>query len=248
MHLRDPEFPPLFSAVGVKAPDSPLSAALSAIGKGEAEAGDLFWARAVDIANCALVLEPEYGLARAMQIVPVAMVALGDAIGAIGPPNLGITYGWPGLIYANGGHVGDIAAYVAPHSAADTVPQWLVLTMEIVVKSAKPKGEPGDHVSATELWEEGAGDLDRTQILESFARHLLAWIDTWETDGFRQVHEMWMFRAADRDGFVSVDFGGRNSEGTMIGLDENGGLLVKTGDGISGIPLTDAVNIAEPNT
>ncbi len=245
MHLFDPEFPPLYAGHGVKAPGVPLLAALDAIGRGDAGGGDIFWARAVDAARCAIVMEPDHDLAKALQIIPVAMVALGDAIGAIGPPNLGITYGWPGTVYANGGRVGEIGAVVPPLKGDRAVPPWLVLTMELSIKRDHDRVEPGDNVHETELWEEGAGDLDRTAILESFTRHLLAWLDTWETNGFRQIHELWMFRAADRGGFISISIGDEVLEGTFLGLDDAGGVLVKTGTAMSGMPISAAARTME---
>lgn len=245
MHLADPEFPPLYQPFAVKSPDDPVSAALVAIGKGEAEAGSLYWARATSAAHCAIVFEPEHPLSTSAQALVVGMVAIGDAIGAIGPPNLGITYGWPGAIYANGATVGEMHLLApAGLQTADT-PEWLILELNIAIKSDQVTHEPGEDASRTELWEEGAGDLDRTRIIESFSRHLLTWLDTWEADGFRQVHELWVFRAADRDAFVQVSAGEKRLEGTFVSLDDEGGVLIKTENGIEGLALTDAVQFTE---
>jgi BirA family biotin operon repressor/biotin-[acetyl-CoA-carboxylase] ligase len=91
MHLADPEFPPIYSGHGIDAPDDPVSAAFAAVASGDGQGGDIYWARETAIASCAIVLEPGKPIEIALQAVPIAMVALGDALGAIAPPNVAVT-------------------------------------------------------------------------------------------------------------------------------------------------------------
>lgn len=239
MHLSDPEFPPVYSGHPVKAPETPLPAAIAAIASGKAEAGHLFWARATENASCAIVLEPDRPLEVAMQAVPVAMVAVGDAVGAIAPPNVAVTYRWPGTILMNGARAGKIGAVLPVRPEAGGNVPWLVLTMDIAIRREGKTVEPGYRADETVLWEEGCGEIDRTRLLESFSRHLLAWMDSWEADGFGTVHEIWMFRAADRDEPVAINGKSGITNGTMIGIDDKGGLLVRTAQGVRGFSLAD---------
>jgi biotin-(acetyl-CoA carboxylase) ligase len=84
----------------------------------------------------------------------------------------------------------------------------------------------------TVLHEEGAGDLNRTIIIESWSRHFTAWIDTWEQDGFKPVHENWLFRAHQRNENMEINTPSGKYSGVLIGMDEKGGLLLKE-DGVT---------------
>lgn len=239
MHLDDPEFPPLYSAHGVVAPRQPGEVAIAAIAEGKGQAGDIFWARATADASCAIILEPEKPLEIAMQAVPIAMVALGDALGAIVPPNVAVTYRWPSTVLVNGASAGCVEAFLPEFPHAGRMVPWLVLAMTIAVRRESERLEPGENADETVLWEEGCGNTDRTQILEAFSRHFLAWIDRWEEEGFGPVHQLWMFRAADLDKTFSFQGRAAMVTGKMLGLDDNGGLLIRNDDGVVGYSLAD---------
>ena len=59
------------------------SVAVRAAHEGSAEPGDLFWLDAKDMLNFSLYLEPEVVSERSVQMLPVAMVAFAEAMGAI---------------------------------------------------------------------------------------------------------------------------------------------------------------------
>ena len=260
MHLDDPVFPPLLNGVAAAKGIMPADFAFDQAQKAALGAGDLVWARSVDIARCAVVLEPEVSCEKALAMVPLAMVATGDSIGAIAPPNVAITFAWPKTIYANGAKVGSVDLRFPNGAKRDEVPKFAVLSLEIYVRwpsggkthngelSASSTstgfingelGEPGDNLNQTVLYEEGCGELDRTQIMESWARHFLAWVDTWEQDGFKSVHENWLFRAKDRNQSVVIEVGNVSHEGELAGLDEDGGILLKNDKAMTLIPLAD---------
>lgn len=236
-----PQFPPAFRSFAVVDGQEPMAAALAAVAGGEGGAGDLFWSADTDQAAAAFVLEPEVPLSRAIQMAPVLMVAIGDALGAIGPPALAITFRWPFTVLANGGVVGGVFAAVPDGVVPSQVPGTLIVGFNLAVESAAGDGEPGHHPDSTALHEEGCGDLDRTVLVEAVARHFLAWIDTWLQDGFSTVRQSWMSRAHDLERPVKLALAGGNRAGTMIGLDEDGSLLLKAGRSIDAVPLVDAV-------
>jgi biotin-(acetyl-CoA carboxylase) ligase len=113
---------------------------------------------------------------------------------------------------------------VAP---ADT-PDWLVVGVGLqLIHDAEGK-EPGDIPGQTALAEEGAGDLTRSAVLEAFAAHLLVWINTWSEEGFRPVADQWLHRAEGRESPVAVRHRGKSIEARVLGLDEEGGLLIQS--------------------
>lgn len=239
MPLRAPEFPPIYSGHETEMPGDPVRAAIAALDAGRGQGGDIFWSNETASASCAIILEPDKPLEIAMQAVPMAMVALGDALGAIAPPNVAVTYRWPSTILVNGAKAGSVDAVLPKFPQAGRNAAWLVLVMILAIRRERESVEPGEKADETVLWEEGCGDLDRTQILESYSRHFLSWMDRWEDEGFAPVHQMWLFRAADLDRDFSFDGRSGAVEGTMLGLDDNGGLLMRTAKGVSGYSLAE---------
>jgi BirA family transcriptional regulator, biotin operon repressor / biotin---[acetyl-CoA-carboxylase] ligase len=238
--IAAPEFPPAFAGSAVAPGQTSFEAAAAGAAGGGLGAGDLCWSLRTDRAEAAFVLEPEVALNTAAQMLPVLMVAIGDALGAIGPPNLAITYRWPDKILANGALVGQIRMAVPAECGPDDVPDHLVTGFELNLTGADGDHEPGHDLRETFLHEEGCGDLDRTIVIEAVARHFLSWIDGWQQDGFFAAHQSWLSRAHDNEQVVEIELGGRTVSGTMLGLDETGGLLVKTGKGARVLPLHEA--------
>ena len=233
--LADPEFPPLIRGIATGTKENPADNALAGAANGELGAGDLVWSKDLSTARLAIILEPEVTAERALCMVPLAMVTVADSIGAIGPPNLPITFDWPKTIFANGAVVGGVDMYFPDGARKQDIPDFAVLALNLDIFWSSDRNrqagnallEPGKDLTRTVLHEEGAGDLDRTLIIESWARHFLAWVDTWEQDGFKSVHENWLFRANNRNETVTVKTRSGSEQGTLLGMDEHGGLLLR---------------------
>lgn len=241
MSATSPQFPPAFKGFAVVDGQEPMEAAFAAVAEGEGGAGDLFWSSDTDRAAAAFVLEPEVPFSRAIQMAPVLMVAIGDALGAIGPPALAITFRWPFTVLVNGGVVGRVLAAVPGGATLSQVPDTLIVGFNLAVESPAGDGDPGLQPDSTALYEEGCGDLDRTILVEAVARHFLAWIDTWLQDGFRPVHQSWQSRAHDMERLVELPLPDGQRVGTMVGLDEDGGLLLKADRSTHSVSLVDAM-------
>ena len=67
--------------------------------------------------------------------------------------------------------------------------------------------------------------------MESWSRHTLVWINRWLDDGFQPLHAAWRDRAWE----MGEDLPGG---GAFMGLDELGGMLVKTSRSTEIRPLT----------
>ena len=70
--------------------------------------------------------------------------------------------------------------------------------------------------------------------IESITRHILTWIDTWENEGFRPVHEMWCGRVEEPAGDAAP---GKD----FLGLDDDGNLLVAASGGAYARRLIDRI-------
>lgn len=225
MVTRNPEFPPLFTGHMVLSDDGVATAALDAIARGEAGAGDVFWLQSDDVAEAAFVLEPECVLDEAMQMVPLLMVATGDALGAIGPPKMPFHYRWPDVFVANGGEVGHVFAHMPDGAAADGEPAFLMVGFHLrMTMPENLAAAPGETPDLTALHQEGAGDLTSIDVIDSVSRHFLTWIDSWMDEGFSKAHTVWTGRLDEERALARRD----ETDGSLfVGLDEHGGALLR---------------------
>jgi biotin-(acetyl-CoA carboxylase) ligase len=236
-----PVFPPLLSGRAVEAGASAFADASRAAASGAAAAGELFWSKAVDRLDLAVVLEPEVEEARALQVHFVLMVACGDAVGAIGPPELALQYRWPTAILANGAQVGRARVALPAASEPAAAPAWMVAGVEMAMLGEPNRPEPGLLPEQTTLWDEGCGDMDPVSLVESISRHFLAWLNIWQDDGFGPVHEAWLARCEERGGELALDHAGKRHQGRFLGLDEDGNLLLQSGQGTTTLDFAVAV-------
>lgn len=240
MHMPDPTFPPLLTGHDVKGKPGPFETACARAQGGEAGAGDVFWARDTARFDWACVLEPEVETARALQMHFTAMVALGDAFGAIAPPEVGFQYRWPGELLVNGGKAGQARLAVGPEDG-EGVPAWLAVGLDLVIRRDNGGQEPGANPDTTALHEEGCGEITRTELVESVSRHFLTWVHTWNDEGFRSVHENWLGRADGWEEDITVAWAGTEHTGKFLTIDDEGNMLLKGDDGITSLAIAEAV-------
>lgn len=230
-----PELPSVFTPV-VPLREGGDAMARAVLLAPEHGAGALAWVRSGARIEAAVVLEPEQTLAAARPALFAAASALGDALAAFGPPEVPLTFGWPGIVRVNGGVIGG-ARIAWPDSAEDAVPDWLVVGIE--ARLIFPRGwEPGHGTQQTALAEEGwdATELSGAELTAAWARHLMAGLAEWQRDdatgGFRRLAERYLARL-EHDAA---------SEGGKRGLDPATGDLIVERDGIRmRLPLKDAL-------
>lgn len=243
MHLPDPVFPPLLEGYGVKAPQRPFSHACRQASRGTFGAGDLVWSRNTSRAECAIVLEPEVPLGTALQMNALAQVAVADCLGALLPPAVGVWHRWPGTILLSGAACGGVEIGL-PATEAGQIPDWMVVGMSIRLIHDDPDKEPGELPGQTALSEEGGGEITRTDLLQSYASYFLSWLNTWQEEGFRPIHDSWMARAEADGKAMQVEHEGTRQIVHALGLDEEGGLIVRSEAGPARVlPLTNCVQI-----
>lgn len=238
MHLPEPTFPPLLTGHPVKRPLMPFAHAVAGARAGQLGAGDVVWSRNTSRLDCAIVLEPDVAPERALEMHYLTMVAFGDALGALAPPEVAVTYDWPATLRVNGGIAGGFRTAMAKRRDDISAPDWLVVGVSLAMRGDLSILDPGRDRDHTNLDEEGCAEVDRTSLLDSFCRHFLTWIHTWEEDGFKPVHEAWLFRADGYREEITLAYEGREIKGTFIGLDDHGNLLLKTGTGVD-VVLTE---------
>lgn len=236
------DFPPLLTGHAFPATEPPLRAACEGAAAGRFGAGDVVWSQEEAHAGLAIILEPDVPLARALEMFPLGVVACGDSLAALTPPKVAITYGWPGAVFANDAAVAQLHLATDRSAAADTVPPWLALGLEVRLRDRPGAPEPGNAPGVTTLAEEGCPELTSEQLIESYTRHFMTWLDTWINDGFAPVHQAWEQRADRRERSYTDASGSGGVSGEFVGLDEHGNLVLKRTDGKHvSLLLADAV-------
>jgi len=178
----------------------------------EEGAGTLVFVGRFDLAEFAVVLEPDEPLGTARRAFYAGCVALADALAVHAPPEKPITFDWPDAIRVDGGLVGG-ARLAWPQGADENAPPpWLAFAAMIRTVSMA-EGEPGLHPLGSALDEEGF-DIGSGRLVESFARHLMVAIDCWQERGFGAIAKDYIARLPAEPG-VRRD------------IDDNGDLILR---------------------
>lgn len=156
-------------------------------------AGTLVWVRRFDVIEFALVLEPDEPLAAARRAFYTCMCALYDALAVHAAPERKIQFVWPDVVLVDGGLVAGTQFGWPEHADEKSPPAWLVFGA--MVRSAiMGGGEPGMRPGVTSLEDEGFDELGSGKLIETFARHLMSWVDKFQQDGFRPIAEYYLER------------------------------------------------------
>ena len=199
-------------------------------------AGTLVYVGRFDLAEFAVVLEPEEPLRTARRAIYAGLTALADALAVHAPPEKPIHFDWPDAVRVDGGLVGGARLAWPPGADENEPPDWLVLGA-MIRTVAMGDEEPGLRPLSAALEEEGFDDLGSGRLVESFARHLMVAVDTWQEQGFGEVAKNYLARLAPESG-VRRD------------LDDNGDLLLRrvvSGSGKAEVERRSLVRaLAEP--
>ena len=178
----------------------------------EEGAGTLVYVGRFDMAEFAVVLEPDEALRTARRAFYAGMNALADALLVHAPPEKQITIDWPDALRVDGGLVGGGRLAWPEGTDEDAVPDWLVFGG--MVRTISMTAQAGLHPLETALDQEGFEEHGASALVESFARHLMVAIDAWEQDGFGTVMKEYLAR-------LSPEKGARRD------VSENGDLIVR---------------------
>mgnify|MGYP001548460382 CR=1 FL=1 len=165
-------------------------------------AGTLVHVGRFDLAEFALVLEPDEPLVAARRAFYAGMAALADALAAYAQPETLIDIHWPGALTVNLGLVGGGRLAWPEGTADDAVPDWLVFGG--MIRTASMSGEPGLNPSVTALEEEGFGETTAVDVVESFARNMMVHLDAWQEKGFVGVAKSYLERLSRAGGLRSI--------------------------------------------
>jgi hypothetical protein len=156
-------------------------------------AGTLVHVGRFDLAEFALVLEPEETLRTARRVFYAGMSALADALAAHAPPEKPISFEWPDAIRIDGGLVGGGRLAWPATAGEGEIRSWLVFGATIRTVTMGEE-EAGDCALGAELDKEGFDDVGSGRLVESFARHFTVALDAWHEQGFGQIAKNYLAR------------------------------------------------------
>ena len=207
------DLPPPFRAVALREVGDAFAHAIRIAP--DAGAGTLIHVGRFDLAEFAVVLEPEEPLRTARRALYAGLTAVADALAVHAPPERPISFAWPDAILVDGGLVGGARLAWPAGADEDDPPSWLVFSA-MIRTVAMGEQESGLRPLSAALDEEGF-DLGSERLIETFARHLMVAIDTWQQDGFAEVAESYLSRLAPE-------------KGVRRNIDDNGDLVLRRVD------------------
>jgi biotin-(acetyl-CoA carboxylase) ligase len=187
----DLQLPPPYSLVPLReAGDAFAHACAIAADEG---AGTLAWVRRYDLAEFAVVLEPEEPLEEARRAIYAGMNALADALAVHAPPSRPVTFDWPDAVRVDGVLVGGARLGWPEGARENETPDWLVFSGMIRTAVIRAD-EPGLRPLLGALDELGFVAADAGEIVASFSRHLMAAFHEWSDSGFGSIASRWLDR------------------------------------------------------
>ncbi len=196
-HAAELSLPPPFSLVTLRELGDAFAHATSIAA--EQGAGTLVYVGRFDLAEFAVVLEPEESLRQARRAFYAGMAALADTLTAHAQPETAIAIGWPDALSINRGLVGGGRLGWPRGAHEDETPPWLVFGA--MIRTVSMSGvDPGLHPLSTALEEEGFTDVLAGQLVESFTRHLMVALDAWQEQGFAAVAKNYLRRLPAESG------------------------------------------------
>lgn len=225
-----PRFPPLLSGVALSGGPDPFekAQAMAALG---CDGGTVVHNVQADRLRAAMVFAPEVPLDQAMAMLPVCGIGFQNALGALAPPEVAVHLSWDGVIRVNGARCGRLRL-AASAQDPDAQPDWLVVGVDLAL--IQTETDPGKDPDITALFDEGCAEVDPVDLLESWARHTLVWINRWDEDGNAPVHTEWMGLLVGVGEAVSRS----GLSGTFLGVDDRFGMLIRDSNTTHLVPMS----------
>lgn len=170
-----------------------------------------------------VILRPRVPVPRLTGVGFLAALSVADALDGV-LPSRRAELKWPNDVLLEGRKVAGILPEALIAAGA---PPAVILGIGINLREA-PADTP---YPATSLAANGAADVTPERMLDALLPALARWLARWESEGFEPARQAWMGRAHGLGRRGTVRTGDGWLEGRLIGLDEDGALLVEAAAG-----------------
>lgn len=171
------------------------------------------------------ILRPQCAVATAGQVSFLVALALADALYEVSDGLLRATCKWPNDLLLNGRKVSGIL--LESTATAQGNVDWLIAGVGVNLAHAPT----GTDFPATCLADEGAGQVTPERLLEALCQQLLVRWTAWESHGFQSLRKDWLARAHGRGEILTVRLARETLRGRFVDLDEQGALVLDSGQG-----------------
>lgn len=239
----EPSFPPLLSGQAVTGAIDPFEKAVSLATLG-CDAGMIVYNISNDFLRAAFIFAPEVPLEKACAMMIACGLGYSNALGALAPPEVAVHLEWNGGILLNAASCGNLKIAASDDDPA-AVPDWLVVGLTVPLFPANDQ-YGGYTPNQTTLFEEGCSEVEPARLLESWARHTLVWVNRWSDEGSVPLHAEWCSKAHGIGENINIAAQNINTNGIFLGVDEDFGLLLRSGTTTEIIPLSALLKNGDP--
>lgn len=181
---------------------------------------------------CSLILRPGLPPAQAALVSFAAALAVADAVCPLIPGRP--TLKWPNDVLVGGAKISGILLESEPGPGGNV--DWLVLGVGVNVTDSLTDAP----YPATSLRAAGADPaIDAGLVLRAYANHVVLWYRRLLGQGFAPLRAAWLNAAHGLGGTVTVRLAQESFQGTLLDLDDDGGLLVACGDTVRRVTAGD---------
>lgn len=165
--------------------------------------------------HCAVLLEPDFEPHRYGEMVLVACMSMGQALAHHLSPMIALGYHWPDKLMIANHVVGRVWVQYgfAPHP-------WLSVSSSVNILNS-PEDLSILAISVREA--EGTTELHAQQLLQSFSREFITWLNNWHELGFAALVDKWRIRGNR----LGSDYAIGSVSGVVGKIEHSGNLLIK---------------------
>lgn len=175
---------------------------------------------------CSVIIRPPISPLHASQLTFLSAVAVSRAIEKTTP--LRPLIKWPNDILVNGRKVAGLLNEM--NAETDTI-HCVVLGIGVNINMSREQFPEGLRQPASSLALECCATVDRREFTRTLLSELDTLYDGYLRDGFAAVRDEWLARSMVMGKRVRVSFGEGESSGEVAGIDADGALLLRKGDG-----------------
>ncbi|NIY74177.1 biotin--[acetyl-CoA-carboxylase] ligase [Thalassospira sp. HF15] len=183
------------------------------------------WSSPVGNLYSSLLLRPTCSLAEAARLTFVIAVAMAEAVETVTGGKVRPDCKWPNDLMVNGRKICGILLESASNRGAAT--DYLVIGAGVNVAFFPDDSER----PATSLAALGA-PVSVDDLVSTYVARVAHWLPIWEKDGFEPIRDAWLTRGYGIGKPVVARLTERELEGTFVGLDEDGSLILRENSGV----------------
>ena len=169
---------------------------------------------------CSIILRPKVSAMAAGQAAFLAGLALMDSVADLLGEASRLSLKWPNDLLADGKKLGGIL--LEGGGGGSGLLDWLICGCGLNLAHHPA----GTEYLATSIAESFGANAEPEDMVRRLCHGFKTWLDQWREDGFGPLRQAWLERAKGIGGPVSVRLGKERLEGTLLGIDDDGALLV----------------------